>query len=95
MIPYIQAEHPEMAPGDVLARSKEMMEGNRWRLFCLQFSFIGWSILSSLTLGIGNLWLTPYKQAATAAFYREVSDTECNTYESEWTGYTNQFYEEV
>lgn len=76
MIPYIQAEHPEMAPGDVLARSKEMMEGNRWRLFCLQFSFIGWDILSSLTLGIGNLWLTPYKQAATAAFYRDISGTE-------------------
>lgn len=76
MIPYIQAEHPEMTPSDVLTRSKEMMEGNRWRLFCLQFSFIGWGILSSLTLGIGNLWLTPYKQAATAAFYRDVSGTE-------------------
>lgn len=76
MIPYIQAEHPELAPSDVLARSKEMMEGNRWRLFCLQFSFIGWGILSALTLGIGNLWLTPYKQAATAAFYRDVSGTE-------------------
>ena len=24
------------------------------------------------TLGIGNLWLNPYKQAATAAFYRDV-----------------------
>lgn len=76
MIPYIQAEHPELAPSDVLARSKEMMEGNRWRLFCLQFSFIGWGFLSALTLGIGNLWLTPYKQAATAAFYRDVSGTE-------------------
>ena len=76
MIPYIQAEHPELAPSDVLARSKEMMEGNRWRLFCLQFSFIGWGVLSALTLGIGNLWLTPYKQAATAAFYRDVSGTE-------------------
>ena len=85
MIPYIQAEHPEMAPGDVLARSKEMMEGNRWRLFCLQFSFIGWDILSSLTLGIGNLWLRPYKQAATAAFYRDVSGTECATPTSEPT----------
>jgi hypothetical protein len=27
-------------------------------------------------MGIGNLWLSPYKQAATAAFYREVSGTE-------------------
>ena len=53
-----------------------MMSGNRWRLFCLQFSFIGWSILSALTLGIGGLWLTPYTQTATAAFYREISGTE-------------------
>lgn len=45
-------------------------------MFELQFSFIGWGILSSLSLGIGILWLTPYKQAATAAFYRDVSDTE-------------------
>lgn len=77
MIPYIQAEYPEMTPSDVLARSKEIMSGNRWRLFCLQFSFIGWEILSALTMGIGNLWLMPYKQAATAAFYRDVSGTEC------------------
>ena len=39
------------------------------------FLFIGWDILSSLTLGIGNLWLRPYKQAANAAFYREISGT--------------------
>lgn len=76
MTGYILAENPDMDPSEAISRSKEMMSGNRWRLFCLQFSFIGWSILSSLTLGIGNLWLTPYRQAATAAFYREVSGTE-------------------
>lgn len=75
MTPYILAENPEMAPKEAIARSKEMMYGNRWRLFCLHFSFIGWSILSALTMGIGNLWLTPYQQAAVAAFYREVSGT--------------------
>ena len=75
MTSYILAEHPEMAPSEAIARSKEMMEGNRWRLFCLQFSFIGWSLLCTLTLGIGNLWLTPYRQAATAAFYRDISGT--------------------
>lgn len=73
MTGYILAEHPEMAADEAIARSKEMMYGNRWRLFCLGFSFIGWDLLCILTLGIGHLWLTPYKQAATAAFYREVS----------------------
>ena len=52
------------------------MRGNRWRLFCLGFSFIGWSLLCVLTLGIGTLWLRPYEEAAWAAFYRDVSGTE-------------------
>lgn len=78
MTGYILAENPEMAPSEAIGRSKEMMSGNRWRLFCLQFSFIGWGILSSFTLGIGNLWLIPYKQAATAAFYRDISSSTCN-----------------
>lgn len=75
MTSYILSEHPELTAKAAIERSKQMMEGNRFRLFCLQLSFIGWDILASLTFGIGHLWLTPYKQAATAAFYREVSDT--------------------
>lgn len=76
MTGYILAEHPEMTASEAIESSKEMMAGNRWRLFCLQFSFIGWSILASLTFGIGYLWLNPYKEAAKAAFYREISGTE-------------------
>ena len=75
MTGYILSEHPELTAGEAISRSKDMMEGNRWRLFCLQWSFIGWDILCLFTLGIGNLWLSPYKQAATAAFYREISGT--------------------
>ena len=76
MTEYILAEHPELTANEALAASKEMMDGNKWRLFCLHFSFIGWSILCAFTMGIGNLWLNPYKNAATAAFYREISGTE-------------------
>lgn len=95
MTEYILAEHPELSASEAISRSKQMMDGNKWRLFCLQFSFIGWSILCAFTLGIGNLWLTPYKQAAIAAFYREVSGTERSIYENEWTDYTGQMYEEM
>ena len=63
------------------------MSGNRLRLFCLQISFIGWEILCAFTLGIGSLWLNPYKQAATAAFYREISGTERRAEE-----YTHEIY---
>lgn len=73
MTGYILAENPELTASEAIAQSKEMMAGNRWRLFCLHFSFIGWSILCFFTMGIGALFLRPYQQAATAAFYRDIS----------------------
>jgi len=79
MTSYILAEYPDMAPGEAISRSKEMMSGNRFRLFCLQISFIGWEILSSFTLGIGYLWLNPYRKAATAAFYKDISGNHVQT----------------
>ena len=76
MTGYILADHPELTASEAIERSKEMMSGNRFRLFCLHLSFIGWAILCAFTIGIGNLWLNPYRQASVAAFYREVSGTE-------------------
>ncbi len=73
MTSYILADNPELSASEVLSLSKQMMTGNRFRLFCLQFSFIGWDLLCALTLGIGSLWLVPYKNAAYAHFYHEVS----------------------
>ena len=76
MTDYILAEDPELTADEAISQSKSIMMGNKWRFFCLQFSFIGWDILATLAFGIGHLWLTPYKQSAYAAFYREVSGTE-------------------
>ena len=75
MTEFILAEHPNLMASEAIAQSKEMMSGNRWRLFCLHISVSGWDILCAFTLGIGNLLLRPYKQAAEAAFYREISGT--------------------
>ena len=75
MSDYLLSENPELSPREALSRSRFLMRGNRWRLFCLEFSFIGWELLSSLVWGIGSLWINPYKQASRAAFYREISDT--------------------
>ena len=72
MTDYILAEHPALTASEAIAQSKAMMDGSRWRLFCLHLSFIGWDLLCALTLGLGNLALTPYKQAAEAAFYRDL-----------------------
>lgn len=86
MTDFILAENPHMTPQEALARSKSVMYGNRFRLFCLQLSFIGWDILASLTFGIGNLWLFPYKKAAEAVFYREISQSARFGFDNEQFG---------
>lgn len=73
MVPYLMAEFPDLELMDAIRESKRLMKGNKWRLFCLQMSFFGWALLCVLTLGIGNLWLTPYMRTAEAAFYMHVT----------------------
>ena len=74
MIPYILADDPEITSKDAFKKSKQMMNGNKWRLFKLEFSFIGWFILCVLTLGIGTFFLIPYVNAANAEFYVELKN---------------------
>ncbi|MBH1940215.1 DUF975 family protein [Mobilitalea sibirica] len=73
---YIMEENPSMGILDAIGESKEMMRGNKFRLFCLGLSFIGWLILCVFTFGIGMLWLVPYMNASFAAFYLEVSKSD-------------------
>ncbi len=72
MAPYILYENPGMGANQAIQKSVDLMRGNKWRLFCLAISFIGWGILCCFTFGIGFLWLKPYQEAAYAAFYREI-----------------------
>ena len=70
--PYIMAQDPECEGLEALRRSRELMKGNRMDLFLLDLSFIGWDLLSLFTLGIGSLFLNPYKEAARASFFRHI-----------------------
>lgn len=73
MAPYIMAENPDITPMEAIEQSKQLMANNKWRLFCLQFSFIGWWILASLTGGIGAVFLIPYTHSAITAFYLDLT----------------------
>lgn len=70
---YILRENPELSPLEVIRESKALMKGHRMDLFLLHLSFIGWGLLSILSLGIGGLWLMPYVGAATTAFYLDLT----------------------
>ncbi|BDZ30895.1 DUF975 family protein [Lactiplantibacillus sp. WILCCON 0030] len=54
---------------EAITRSRQLMKGHKFEYFVLQLSFIGWAIASALTLGIGQLWLTPYRYGVFANYY--------------------------
>lgn len=57
-----------------ISKSVELMKGHKAKLFRLGLSFFGWYLLSSLTFGIGAIFLAPYVQATVAEFYAELLD---------------------
>lgn len=73
MADYVLCENPEVGALGALRESRRMMKGNKWRLFCLQFSFIGWRLLASVVGSIGYIFLNPYLEQANAEFYHEIS----------------------
>lgn len=78
LVPYIVCDNPEISTKEALQKSRDMMRGNKWKAFVLDLSFLGWDLLSVLTLGILEvLYVMPYKQATNAALY-ETLNAQCN-----------------
>ena len=73
MVPYLLADDPTMDKDRALAESTRMMDGNKWRAFVLDLSFLGWHLLSALTLGVLEVfYVAPYKCMTDAALYESL-----------------------
>ncbi len=72
LAPYIVLENPQMSVMAAIDESRRLMDGNKWRAFCLGLSFIGWWLLGILTFGLLFFWLVPYQSITMGAFYRAV-----------------------
>jgi len=66
MVFYIMRDNPGMRPIDAITKSRQMMDGSKWRLFMLHLSFIGWGLLCLLPALIGGLIITFFIVGATA-----------------------------
>ena len=69
MVPYILADNPEIGHSRAIKLSNEMTRGEKWDIFVLDLSFLGWFILGSLAFGIGILFVQPYYDATNAELY--------------------------
>lgn len=54
---YIKIENPQMSSNEAINKSNEMMKGNKWRLFCLLFSFIGWWLLAGIVISVVTMFI--------------------------------------
>lgn len=70
---YIKLDHPTVYSwNDCLQESARIMKGNKWKLFVLDLSFLGWFIVGALCLGVGVFWVIPYYQTAKVNFYESL-----------------------
>lgn len=69
MTPFILAENPDMDSSEAIGLSMQMTKGHKMDIFILDLSFIGWYLLGTLALGIGVLFVEPYRNATYGELY--------------------------
>ena len=74
MTPYILADNPNLGADNAITLSRKMMDGNKFELFILELSFLGWYLLGLLAFGIGILFVNPYYNATEAQLYLVLRD---------------------
>lgn len=81
MVPYIIADNPELSSTEVITRSREMMNGHKFKTFLFDLSFIGWLLLAVCTCGIaGIFWYLPYYYSSDAVLYTKLKQENVSTY---------------
>lgn len=69
MVPYILAENPGITTERAFEISRSVTEGEKWRMFLMNISFMGWYLLGVICFGVGILFVLPYHKATQAELY--------------------------
>jgi len=78
MAKFISHDDEKIKTQESIKTSVKIMYGYKWRYFCLQISYIGWFLLSILTLGILGFWVVPKYRQASYEFYLYISNHPIN-----------------
>ncbi|MEG0912557.1 MAG: DUF975 family protein [Oscillospiraceae bacterium] len=79
MIPYILAENPNISTERAFEISMRTTQNEKWEMFVLDLSFIGWYLLGLLACGVGVMFVSPYHEAAKAELYGALRFKAINT----------------
>ena len=69
---FLLHDFPDRSAKELLATSRRLMRGNKFRLFYLNVSFIPLYILGAIALFVPILWVSVYRYATTCAFYQDL-----------------------
>ena len=71
---YIACDEDDTGFIKAVSESYKMMKGHKWELFKVDLSFIGWFILSSITLCIAGIYVLPYYYTVHAGYYDTIKN---------------------
>ncbi len=76
LVYYLVSDYPQFPADAAISLSWKAMAGKEWKLVGLYLSYIGWYLLSIITIGIASLWWIPYMNTALANFYLDVKNAD-------------------
>lgn len=77
LIPYLLAENPNMSKKEAFKMSKELMMGEKFELFKLDISLLGWKILEIFTFNLSTLFFyDAYKNSLYAEIYMKIRNNK-------------------
>ncbi len=68
-VPFFLLDYPQMQVSAAFRECRNLMRGNRRRLFWLMCSFIGYGVPVVLSFGFALLWVGPYVTQTMVVFY--------------------------
>ena len=69
---FILHDFPDRSAKEILSLSRNLMKGNKFRLFYINVSFIPLYILGCISLFVPLLWIGVYRYATNCAFYQDL-----------------------
>lgn len=79
MIPYVLAENPNITKNEAFCLSKELTDGQKWNLFKVDLSLLGWNILGAFTFNFTNIfYFNIYKEFIYAEIYMDIRNSKRN-----------------
>ncbi len=66
---FVLVDHPEYTATQCIEESKRIMDGNKAKLFCLELSFIGWSIIAYIPMyAVSTMYIIKFGEMVDLGF---------------------------